>query len=916
MNYGSYKSLRNNQFQNNIINDPLLMNHIDSNKRNFITERNYPDFRAYKDESTKIFNSIYFNDENMLQLFTHYCYQQINYDVISNINTSLFTNKDVIKYKEEILLIFKGGNVTKLYTDNIYNILQTQDVPNHSNKGSASDTDFSIFIINDDEKKFNLIYNYVSQLLYSSLITIRDYFEDIFIGNFIPLNEDFIIIDPNLYILNNNIIFESINSYENIVLRELNICSEGNIVDINIIVELINNYLMNNQKIQVYNDIHIGTKFIKILTSIKYYLNDRINTITNNIRQDIIRNTQLFYDNIDNTINIQRSIITTNLNILVNKLQYFYNNDKKNLLIDNLSQSLNDANGQFLNKSYYQYYETKILAEYSINDNNNNLEYYPRNDLIIRDLQNIVFTAIFQNKNISKNHYISINSTIFCIYDNYNLMFDLYRIKLSILLNRIYNATKDTYINLNIPSEFLDISIPKYNDTTLINIRKKFKNSNNSNSNYKIFFSKLSFNNDQYNNIIMYNLSYLIKDLNVMLFGQNFMPWINNKYEKRLRRFIFLSIILFCKKDNELYPRVRISKDKIVIIKLNKIKTHLENIYINLCNYYFNKHNLHQANIRNYLNQSNRQIGANVDMLKDEINNNIKYFINSDLLLDQNIIENFYDTIQTTFFKINYEDSTEFNYNQNLNVKKIFGDEFDELLNFIFKLINFEINDNTNEIFEKYIKLKFNSFKYIFLINQEDNYINDTLRIDILKFLKLFNDIFKANLEIFSNGNYVDISINNLHYGGYTKNKIEKNNPLINSYNKNKINKINLLNNLSNKNKYMIKINKKSISFGSSVITDFKDIEMPLSTNSNKLNNNLVNNKIPLITNSNKLNNNSVKVKENTILNILDEDTFNYILEDKKNKNSKKYNYFFKNNLFSNENSISNSNINLKNKFK
>jgi hypothetical protein len=895
MNYGAYMRLGNNEFQNNIINDPLLMNHIDSNKRNFITERNYPDFRAYKDESTKIFNSIYFNDENMLQLFTHYCYQQINYDIISNINTSLFTNKDAIKYKEEILLIFKGGNVTKLYTDNIYNILQTQNIPNHSNKGSASDTDFSIFIINDDEKKFNLIYTYVSQLLYSSLITIRDYFEDIFMEIFIPLNEDFIILDPNLYIINNNMVFESINSYENLILRELNNCSEDNTVDINIIYELINNYFMDNQKIQVYNDIHIGTKFIKILTSIKYYLDDRINIITNNIRQDIIQNIQRFYDNLDNTILIQRSIITTNLNILVNRLQNFYNNDNKNLLRDRLSQSLNDVNGQFYNKSYYQYYETKILTEYRINNDNNNLEYRPKSDLIIRDLQNIVFTGIFQKNNNKhsrpNNHYISINSTIFCIYDNYNLMFDLYRIKLNILLNNIYDITNGNYMNLNIPSEFLDISIPKYNDTNLINLRKKFKNNNNSNYNYRIYFCKLSFNNNQYNNILMYNLSYLIKDLNVMLFEQNFMPWINNKYEKRLRRFIFLSIILFCKKDSYLNPGIINYQDKLVIIKLNKIKIHLDNIYKNLCNYYYNKYDLPVAIIKNYLNNINRQNGANISILKDKLNNNIKYFIDSDLLLNQNIIENFYDTIQTTFFKINYKDTVEFNNSQNLNVKEIFGHEFDELLNFIFKLINFEINDNTNEIFEKYIKLKFNSFKYIFLNNDENDYINNILRIDILKFLKLFNEIFEANLNMFGDRNYIDISINNIQTGGYiknkNKNKIEKNNPS-NYLTSNKKN---------NKNKYMIKINKKSISFGSSVITDIEDIKVPLTTYSN--------NKIPLTTNL-------VNIKKNTILNILNEDTLDYILENKKNKNSKKYNYFFKNNL----NANLNDNLNLKNKLK
>ena len=892
MEYGFNSKVNTTNFTINLLDSPLLMNHIDSNKRNFINEQNYPDYRAYKDEATSVFNDIYFKNEHQLQLFTHYCYQQINYDIISNINNELNKNQEVIKYDEEILLVFKGGNVVKLYTDHINEKLGNDD------DIKASDTDFSIYIINDDEKKFNLIYNYVSVLLYKSLIKIRDYFEKMFLDTFYPINVNTNrkFNNNNLYLVFDNMDLDVIYSIDETILCYLNNYSmNNNPYYLTIIFNIIKKYFINDDKIIVYNDIHIGTKYIKILHSISYYLID--------IDIDI-RNIKKFMDNIDNIILTQRSIIEKELNNLVNKLSGFYNEYKKNALLNNLGTSLKGDN--FLGKSYYKYYETKPLGTFIVNNENIELKYEKRCDMIFKDIQDIRFSQFIYDDN-KNHHYISINSTIFCIYDNYNLMFDLFRIKLNINLQNITEENDTKRNNLLIPSEFLDISIPKYYDTGLINLRDKIiKTCNDGERNlYSKCFAKLSFikDNYQYKNILMYNISYLVKDLNVMLFGQNFMPWINNKYNKRLNRFIFLSLILFYKNNF-----LNNGTGNVLGNLLDKIQKNLVNLFSSLFKYYNKKYpTLINQTKKNYYRTNIARSTNNIILLKDEINSIIGNFIYTNELLNPDIIENFYDITNKTFFKIRYEDN---NLNKNngkgngnnksnisniSNVMDIFGNELDEFFNFIFKLINFEINDINDNIFNKYIKLKFKSFKYIFENSQEDDYLNNKIRIDLLDFLFKFNELFAVNYNMFkqhTNKNYRNVSIGNLTGGkGYLKirnnnnksikeneKKIEekllniklsldnKNNPKSNNYHKSnselikKIEKNLKIKISSMDSKYMLKINKNSVSLGSSIIEDFNN-NVNLNINSNvKLSSKPLN-----------------SIKKPTKLNILDEDTLNYI---------------------------------------
>lgn len=912
MEYTKFGDIDN--FQNYLCDEPLLMNHIDSNKRNFILQNKYPEDRAYRDLTTSVFNEIHFRNQKKLYLFTYYCFQQINYDVISNINNFLDINGEILNYDEEILLIFKGGNVVKLYTDYIYNIFELP------NKQDPSDTDFSIFIINNDEKKFNLIYYYVSSLLYKSLKIIRTYFENIFSEKFEKLN---VRIKKNKlinYFIEEQLKLDDINNIEKYLLYIFYYYKpqQSNQLNNLIFTQILENFINNDHKIIIYKDIHVATKYIKILTSIKYYVG-KYNINTNEINNYSINANDIifFLKELDNTILTQRYIIQIQLNNLINKLGNFYTEGNKNQLLNKLSEKLNES---YINKSYYKYNSNdKIDVEMKIenNININDLSYKERKDIIARDIQNIFFTEVSKDINNSYHHYISINSTIFCVYDNYNLMFDLYRIKLNVRLKEIYDITKDERRPLNIPSEFLDISIPKYYDSGLINVRKKFKKEYKDFSNFyenkqKICFAKLSLTVDNYNyqNILIYNVSYLVKDLNIMLFGQNFMPWINNKYEKRLNRLNFLSLILIYKKQCEL----NLNNNIIVNTKLRTIQDNFKQMYINLCNYYYNKNYLNNTNINRYLNNNNiiRNFNLNtLNTLKNNLNNSMKVFIYSESLLNEDVIKNFYDTTPIYYFKIKYENN---NNENNVRLKEIFSGVFDELFNFVFKFINFEINVDENEkIFKKYIKLNFKAFNYVFDNDEEDNYINDKIIKDMLNFLKSFNEKFNSNFELLNNTNYTHIQINNLIIGGknllkksnltvdhiyrlnnYSNKKIDNKNSL--SLNKNKDDYINMNNNSQNINNNenmnintIININKNSVTLGSITISDFND-------NSNKK-------YIDLINSASKYLNN--KSLNDNYINSFDEDMYDYICDSKKMKDNKKYKSLFnskKNNYLNNSN--------------
>jgi hypothetical protein len=314
-------------------------------------------------------------------------------------------------------------------------------------------------------------------------------------------------------------------------------------------------------------------------------------------------------------------------------------------------------------------------------------------------------------------------------------------------------------------------------------------------------FTKLNFNNNNNSNILSYNISYLTEDINVMLFKQNvYIPWFDKKYKKRLKRFIFLNVLLFLQRADNINQRIILTEE------YNNLIVHLEILYKNLKRYFL----LYNNNLLNPLNNNaghriNRNNVRNMNNIIQSIRNNIHNFVfndNNNILTSFDCVKNFYKKSIDKYFDIKYSTN-------------IFGNELDYTFDLILKIANFHINSDVGEdnFYYHFISLKMDQYSNVFNDEASKNeYINVTFIKEYLKFirdliynLKLFNDY------IIINQNNFRLIRNNIIVGGGEK--IEK--------------KSNNLSQLSN--------NEKKLKKNSNNLSELSNNEKKLKKNSNNL---------------------------------------------------------------------------------
>jgi len=149
---------------------------------------------------------------------------------------------------------------------------------------------------------------------------------------------------------------------------------------------------------------------------------------------------------------------------------------------------------------------------------------------------------IFDNKF----HYITYNEIIKKNRVNGTITtdFDLMRSKLNIIINK-ENIIEKNGINhrAKVPSEFIDVSIPRFEDGG----RKEFFEHIHNHGNVPVMLIL----NNQHTNIFAYSPTELLEDLVYVLTEQNSIePWIDKKYKKRLIRMAVLVIMDLVYKNN------------------------------------------------------------------------------------------------------------------------------------------------------------------------------------------------------------------------------------------------------------------------------------------------------------------------------------------------------------------------------
>jgi hypothetical protein len=505
-------------------------------------------------------------------------------DLFITENKEVFSDDDISK---------KYGNI---FTKLNYNFDKEQNIPidpNDMNLNTAnkvfknkilkenfkiSDTDYSLYINATLHERYNVIHKFAIQLLGKAFDKMTDecdqYFEDVTVRNrtnFRDANLD-IIINKNPIVDN-----QPYNTFSGILLNELR-----NFLNSNINITNIQNGNFDDLPIQniriflqnwsVQSDIYESYNQAQITSLLKYI--QKINNIfTNSIGPINLRGMGVMSIN-ENVYNILFNNIKVNIDLLVEKKFYllkinnFYTIEKirelktqltnwyKNILQDD--DKLNDK----FERSYDPRYVTEKKDKYKlhhdkihISANNqdeltdNNFIFSKRNSTIVLSKNNPIYFNNIITINIPKNHYITFNETIRKIRANGKTIidFDLMRSKFNIIINKINVLTKnDQPYEAYIPSEFIDVSIPRFED---ISRNEFFNNLINHNNNIP---TSLTFR--KYPGILIssYSNSEILEDLLYILFNQNmYEPYLDIKYKKRIIRGIVLIIIQFLIKIRE-----------------------------------------------------------------------------------------------------------------------------------------------------------------------------------------------------------------------------------------------------------------------------------------------------------------------------------------------------------------------------
>jgi hypothetical protein len=231
----------------------------------------------------------------------------------------------------------------------------------------------------------------------------------------------------------------------------------------------------------------------------------------------------------------------------------FYHENTISHMCNNISAKLKEKDISFAKTPYdeifaFQDDTTKMTEMQNFNyytiakGNNNTVKSIKREDFYIQPDLVANNTMIIDNKK-NNYHYIYQNSIIKKSRNMNSAIvdFDLLRIKYNFEVNfDVTNNNTEPKNNIfKIPSEFIDISICGYDDTSLFNFRKDPE--------HALQIYNIDYINGENNYTLEcygYSIDFTMHDLTYVLYTQNiFTPWIDGKYEKRLYRLTCLELL-------------------------------------------------------------------------------------------------------------------------------------------------------------------------------------------------------------------------------------------------------------------------------------------------------------------------------------------------------------------------------------
>lgn len=540
--------------------------------------------RFFRDMTTEAFVNIFLSDKQTRFRFIDYTYHTINSALQTKINEYLCANHQVpLNGDEGLYFVFKGGNVMNFFVeamvdggieqlfdtvrldsvdwleeygiDNI-DLTKTDDAGNPivtfkqlitfiKTKFKISDIDYSIVISGANYARYTLIYGGVVKILADALRNVANIFNMMFetrpddgkieITKDVPhtaIKE----IDENYRELKNMLSHPYIAQYIESVLKEKPY--EEKSVPISAqIIEYVHLLITLDplDKVTVEDQINLES----IITIIQY-----LQTI------GYLKHLGLFKpmvrEKFSATLAIMQNMLNDKLRLKQLAVQEtnFYSPVKIEGFITDLANRLNkefDKSAGSI-KKYEMYFTGLEMIEDSYEMTKRveaiNVDISDRRDMIVCSSNNTLMQIKNKECEDSGRHYVTFNNIIY-IRQPVSVCFDLMRIKFNTTCNEVFTKNKVAQ-RLSIPSEFIDVSIPRYQDTSLGMFLKHDK----------VYDMRYTDETTDVS-LVSYDLEEICSDLQYVLFEQNYYcPWLDRKYEKRLFRLMFM--LACCAHDEDL----------------------------------------------------------------------------------------------------------------------------------------------------------------------------------------------------------------------------------------------------------------------------------------------------------------------------------------------------------------------------
>ncbi len=462
----------------------------------------------------------------------------------------------------------------------------------HKKKFKMSDVDFTMYLNISEPIKYDIVSQLYNKILIDSLLEIRNFFDmyyehdienkfknkinELKYNNYLPFKFNDDPYEPLIENLNFDIdVIKSSNSknfysnsdlkvyLESIIYRFIInfFTGEIRIADILLYGTEKKNFIEPNSNSNKYYKYIINIRLItiiyeylellkvyckihekkKILQTVNYFRIITLKIIRHHLdnKKRIIIDSE-FYN--DKTINNFMQEISSKYNRTTNPNLY---NTKYSLSFDR-KEIIQKINIQRENPdSDLVYYPiNKNSANFVNNDNNNEkneISISKKKDSLIYSSNDIKLYDMV-NSDDEHYHYISYNGVIYNSHEHYDRKFDLFRIKFNVKIIKPIISIDGVKINsYNIPSEFVDVSLPAFVD---INRKYFYEEIQSEGINYLRYKTPNSIYNWN-----TYSIHQLYDDLLKILFGPTVVPWYDSKYDKRIVRLLILYMFFVVKKN-------------------------------------------------------------------------------------------------------------------------------------------------------------------------------------------------------------------------------------------------------------------------------------------------------------------------------------------------------------------------------